>query len=58
MSDIAIPNGLAAVGYDAADVPDLVTARSSSSACSRPPRARSTEEDAPRASSSRSLELW
>ena len=57
MSDIAIPNGLAAVGYDSSDVPDLVTgALQQQRLLATAPR--EVDEEAAAGILSRSMELW
>ena len=57
MSDIAIPNGLAAVGYDSSDVPDLVTGtlQQQRLLATAP---REVDEEAAAGILSRSMELW
>ena len=57
MSDIAIPNGLAAVGYDDSDVPDLVagTLQQQRLLATAP---RDVDEEAAAGILSRSMELW
>ena len=57
MSDIAIPNGLAAVGYDPSDVSDLVTgALQQQRLLATAPR--EVDEEAAAGILSRSMELW
>ena len=57
MSDIAIPNGLAAVGYDSSDVSDLVTGtlQQQRLLATAP---REVDEEAAAGILSRSMELW
>ena len=57
MSDIAIPNGLAAVGYGSSDVPDLVTGtlQQQRLLATAP---REVDEEAAAGILSRSMELW
>jgi len=57
MSDIAIPNGLAAVGYDSSDVPELVTGtlQQERLLATAP---REVDEEAAAGILSRSMELW
>jgi alcohol dehydrogenase class IV len=57
MSDIAIPNGLAAVGYDSSDVSDLVsgTLQQQRLLATAP---REVDEEAAAGILSRSMELW
>jgi hydroxyacid-oxoacid transhydrogenase len=57
MNDIAIPNGLSAVGYDSSDVPDLVTGtlQQQRLLATAP---REVDEEAAAGILSRSMELW
>ena len=57
MRDIEIPNGIGAVGYTEADIPDLVPGTMKQQRLLATARARSTEEDIA-GIFARSIENW